>query len=238
MALSLVTFMHDFKYKVLLLILSVVFLASVMAFWWKDVTREGTILGYHTQMVQTLLRQGIVLFIVSEVMFFFSFFFAFFSCSLTPTHQIGGVWPPFGIQGLDPFLIPLSNTLILLLSGLTVTWAHHAILEGNREESIYGLICTIFLGIIFTLFQLYEYIHATFQINDGIYGTTFYMTTGFHGFHVLIGTLFLSVMLFRHIKHHFSVEHHIGLEGAIWYWHFVDIVWILLYISMYVWAGV
>jgi len=235
MAIGLISFMHNFHIHLFILAYALMMLITIMIFWWRDVIREGTYLGYHTKTVQQLLRNGIVLFIVSEVMFFFSFFFAYFSSSIAPTIQIGGVWPPYGITALNPFTIPLSNTLILLLSGLTVTWAHHALLAGDRMNVFQGLFYTICLGIVFTLFQVYEYLHASFQINDGIYGTTFYMTTGFHGFHVLVGTIFLCVMLVRHINHHFTIQHHVGLEGAIWYWHFVDIVWILLYLSMYLW---
>jgi cytochrome c oxidase subunit 3 len=151
-------------------------------------------------------------------MFFFAFFWAFFNASVAPTIEIGSIWPPLGIQTLNAFEVPLLNTVILLLSGATVTWAHHAIVAGNRKEAILGLLFTVMLGVIFTFLQLFEYIDAPFNISDGIYGTTFYLATGFHGFHVLIGTIFLAVCLIRLINHHFTKEHHFGFEAAAWYW--------------------
>lgn len=218
-----------------LLFYSIMVLIIIVSMWWRDIIREGTFLGEHTNRVQMFLRFGFLLFIVSETMLFFSFFFAYFDAALAPTHQIGGVWPPMDLPMIDPWLIPLSNTLILLLSGVTITWAHHSILAGDRLNCFYGLLVTILLGTLFTFFQLYEYIHAPFQINDSIYGSTFYMTTGFHGVHVIIGTLFILVACIRHFHHHFSPTHHVGLEGAIWYWHFVDIVWLFVYVTMYIW---
>ena len=218
-----------------ILLYGVLSIMITMYFWWTDVVMEATFLGYHTLEVQNLHRQGVILFIVSEIMFFFSFFFAYFSSSLSPTLEIGGIWPPFGITPLDAFGIPLANTAILLLSGISITWAHHGLRAGNRQDVSEALLYTILLGVLFTILQGYEYQNAPFQINDGIYGSTFYMTTGFHGFHVIIGTLFIFVMFIRHLNSHFTPTHHVGLEGAIWYWNFVDIVWILLYITMYVW---
>ena len=207
-----------------ILIAGIISIAISMYFWWADVVTEATYLGLHTKEVQNLHRQGIILFIVSEAMFFFSFFFAYFSSALSPTLEIGGEWPPSGIVAMNAYSIPLANTAILLLSGVSITWAHHALLCGNRQETAEGLFYTILLGILFTLLQAFEYVNASFQINDGIYGSTFYMTTGFHGFHVIIGTIFITVMLIRHIYSHFTRTHHVGLEGAIWYWHFVDVV--------------
>jgi cytochrome c oxidase subunit 3 len=178
-----------------------------------------------------------ILFIVSEVMFFFAFFWAFFHSSLAPTIEIGSVWPPLGIEVLNPWDIPLLNTLILLLSGVTVTWAHHSIVAGERKQAIISLTLTVSLGIIFTIFQALEYIEANFTISDSVYGSTFYMATGFHGFHVLIGTIFLSVCLLRLFYKHFTRQHHFGFEAAAWYWHFVDVVWLFLFITIYWWGG-
>ncbi len=204
--------------------------------WWRDVINEGEHKGDHTPVVQIGLRYGMILFIASEVMFFVAWFWAFFDASLFPKEATGAMWPPQGIETLDPWHLPLVNTLILLLSGTTVTWAHHAIVHGDRKGFIQGLICTVLLGALFTGVQAYEYMHATFTITSGIYGSTFYMATGFHGFHVLIGTIFLLVCLIRGAKGHFKPDHHFGFEAAAWYWHFVDVVWLFLFCAIYVWG--
>jgi cytochrome c oxidase subunit 3 len=179
-----------------------------------------------------------ILFIVSEIMFFFAFFWGFFASSLAPTIEIGGIWPPPGINVLNPWEIPLLNTLILLLSGFTCTWAHHAMIEGKRQAVILSLGLTVILGIIFTGLQAMEYFEADFTISDGIYGSTFFLTTGFHGFHVLVGTTFLVVCFFRVLSYHFTRNHHFGFEAAAWYWHFVDVVWLFLFVSIYWWGGI
>jgi len=210
---------------------------ACMFFWWRDVTREGTLEGHHTNIVQLGLRYGMILFIVSEVMFFFAFFWAFFAASLTPTIEIGNIWPPKGIPTFNAFEVPLVNTLILLCSGATVTYAHHAITAGKKLDAVWGLILTIILALIFTGFQAYEYVTADFRISDGIYGSTFFMATGFHGFHVFIGTCFLTVCLVRLLLNHFTVQHHFGFEAAAFYWHFVDVVWLFLYVAVYFWGG-
>lgn len=209
----------------------------VMFCWWRDVVREATYEGQHTEAVQRGLRMGVILFIVSEVMFFFAFFWAFFHSSLNPSIAIGGVWPPAYIETLDPWKIPLLNTIILITSGVTVTWAHHAIVYGSKSQAMLALSLTIILALIFTGFQAYEYISAPFTIADGIYGSTFYLTTGFHGFHVIVGTTFLAICLLRLYLGHFTREHHLGFEVAAWYWHFVDIVWLFLFISVYWWGS-
>ncbi len=219
-----------------LLILGALMVLGTMAGWWTQVVREAHS-GYHNRVVQIGLRYGVALFILSEVMFFAAFFWAFFDASLFPKEATGGVWPPEGIETLDPFDIPFLNTLILLLSGVTITWAHHSLLENNRSGLVQGLACTVALGILFTCFQVYEYGHATFGFTEGIYPSTFYMTTGFHGFHVLVGTIFLAVCLFRAIRGHFTPDHHFGLEAAAWYWHFVDVVWLFLFGAMYWWGS-
>lgn len=205
--------------------------------WWRDVSREGTFQGLHTYQVTIGLRWGIILFILSEVLFFVSFFWAFFHRSLSPAIELGASWPPIGIISFNPFQIPLLNTAILLASGVTVTWAHHSLMEGNHSQTTQGLFFTVLLGIYFSILQAYEYIEAPFTIADSVYGSTFYMATGFHGLHVLIGTTFLLVCLLRHINNHFSKNHHFGFEAAAWYWHFVDIVWLFLYVSIYWWGG-
>nr|WBU93919.1 cytochrome c oxidase subunit III [Drosophila paulistorum]WBU94010.1 cytochrome c oxidase subunit III [Drosophila paulistorum] len=205
--------------------------------WWRDVSREGTYQGLHTYAVTIGLRWGMILFILSEILFFVSFFWAFFHSSLSPTIELGASWPPMGIVSFNPFQIPLLNTAILLASGVTVTWAHHSLMESNHSQTTQGLFFTVLLGIYFTILQAYEYIEAPFTIADSVYGSTFYMATGFHGIHVLIGTTFLLICLLRHLNNHFSKNHHFGFEAAAWYWHFVDVVWLFLYITIYWWGG-
>jgi len=205
--------------------------------WWRDVIREGTYEGQHTKSVQTGLKLGVIFFIVSEIMFFFAFFWAFFHVSLNPSVAIGSVWPPVDFPILDPWQLPLANTFILVSSGIMLTSTHYAILAGNKTEACKSLLIVLFMAILFTLNQGYEYITAPFFISSGIYGSVFYLATGFHGFHVIIGTCFLTVCLFRIYFNHFTVEHHIGFEAAAWYWHFVDVVWIFLYITIYWWGS-
>lgn len=209
----------------------------VMAGWWRDVIREATYEGQHTKAVQSGLRMGVILFIVSEVMFFVAFFWGFFHSSLNPSPFIGGIWPPAGLEVLNPWTVPLVNTIILLSSGATVTWAHHAIVSGLRDEALKALFCTLTLAVLFTALQAMEYSHAPFTISDGVYGSSFYMATGFHGFHVIIGTCFLAVCTWRLYLNHFTQEHHFGFEAAAWYWHFVDVVWLFLFLSIYWWGS-
>lgn len=232
-----VMYMHSYEGGGLVLSLGFAMVIYSMFVWWRDVIREATFEGHHTTPVQLGLRYGVLLFIITEIMFFLAFFWAFFHSSLAPTVEIGAVWPPKGIEVLNPWEIPFLNTIILLSSGASVTWAHHAILAGNRQQAITGLTLTLILAIIFTAFQAYEYREAPFTISDGIYGSTFFMSTGFHGFHVIIGTLFLSVCLFRLIKYHFTKQHHFGFEAAAWYWHMVDVIWLFLFASIYYWGG-
>jgi cytochrome c oxidase subunit III len=217
----------------------------VMASWWGDVIKEAEYGGFHTRVVQISLRYGMILFIASEVMFFVAWFWAFFDASLFSGEKIqyarvdftGGHWPPKGIEVLDPWHFPLLNTLILLTSGTTVTWAHHALLEGDRSGLKKGLILTILLGITFTCVQAYEYAHAPFAFKGSIFGSTFFMATGFHGFHVIIGTIFLIVCLGRSYAGQFTPQRHLGFEFAAWYWHFVDVVWLFLFSCIYVWGS-
>jgi cytochrome c oxidase subunit 3 len=213
----------------------------VMYGWWAEVVAESH-QGDHTPVVQIGLRYGFILFITSEVMFFVAWFWAFFKSSMYPMTEgypkIDGVWPPEGIETFDPWHLPLINTLILLLSGVAVTWAHHALVhENNRKDLKNGLLLAVLLGMLFTFFQAYEYSHAAFGFSDNIYGATFFMATGFHGFHVIVGTIFLAVCLFRAMKGHFTPESHVGFEAAAWYWHFVDVVWLFLFAAVYVWGG-
>lgn len=204
--------------------------------WWRDVARERRFQGYHDQKVINGLRIGIILFIVSEVLFFVSFFWIFFHRSLAPNMEIGNIWPPIGISAISPFQIPLLNTTILLSSGVSVTWSHHALLYDNNQEIKKRLKFTIFLGIYFTLLQGWEYWDASFSFSDSVFGSSFFLATGFHGLHVLVGTLFLGISFLRFKINIFSKIHHLGFEISIWYWHFVDVVWLFLYSFLYWWA--
>lgn len=204
--------------------------------WWRDVIRESTFQGFHTLKVQKGLQWGIVLFIISEILFFFSFFWAFFHSRLSPNLELGRIWPPVGVITFNPFNIPLLNTIILLRSGATVTWTHHCLLNQEHREAIFSLTLTVILGFYFTGLQAFEYYEASFSIADSVYGATFFIATGFHGLHVIIGSTFLLVCLTRLILTHFSSSHHFGFEAAAWYWHFVDVVWLFLFISIYWWG--
>nr|WNH42668.1 cytochrome c oxidase subunit 3 [Neoperla amoena] len=232
---GLVKWFHH--YDTSLLTLGLIITSLTMIQWWRDITREGTFQGLHTLPVTLGLRWGMILFITSEVLFFVSFFWAFFHSSLSPTGELGAIWPPTGIVPFNPLQIPLLNTAILLASGVTVTWAHHSLMENNHTQALQGLFFTVILGIYFTILQAYEYVEAPFTISDAVYGSTFFVATGFHGLHVIIGTTFLLICLLRHSRFHFSSNHHFGFEAAAWYWHFVDVVWLFLYISIYWWGS-
>nr|YP_010117202.1 cytochrome c oxidase subunit III [Downesia tarsata]QPM99430.1 cytochrome c oxidase subunit 3 [Downesia tarsata] len=223
-------------YKTNLMLMGMMTTLMIMFQWWRDIVREGTYQGNHTFKVSLGLRWGMILFIVSEIFFFISFFWSFFHNSLSPSVEVGLNWPPMSIMPFNPIEIPFLNTLILLSSGLTVTWAHHSLMENNFNQTKISLILTVILGLYFSSLQLFEYMEAPFCISDSIYGSTFFMATGFHGLHVLIGTMFLLICLLRHLNYHFSKSHHFGFEAAAWYWHFVDVVWIFLYISIYWWG--
>lgn len=209
----------------------------VASLWFRDVVREGTYEGNHTKKVQIGLRLGMILFIISEVMFFFSFFWTFFHSSLAPTVQIGSIWPPLEISVLKTFKVPALNTLILISSGAAVTWVHYAIIAQKRSQVIQGFIVTLFFALLFTAFQFDEYLKSKFYMVDGIYGSIFFLITGFHGLHVIIGSIFLFVCFYRYFDYHFSAKHHLGFQAAAWYWHFVDVVWILLFFSVYMWGN-
>lgn len=181
------------------------------------------------------IKLGIILFIVSEILFFFSFFWSFFHLRLTQLIELGINWPPSGILTFNPFIIPLLNTIILLTSGISITWAHHRLLNNYFKQFIISLIITIILGVYFSILQIYEYYEAPFNISDSSYGSIFFIATGFHGLHVIIGTTFLIICYLRNKFIHFSSNHHFGFEAAAWYWHFVDIVWLFLFIVVYWW---
>nr|YP_010567273.1 cytochrome c oxidase subunit III [Trachylophus sinensis]UZC33502.1 cytochrome c oxidase subunit III [Trachylophus sinensis] len=224
-------------YESNLLFLGLLITALIMYQWWRDIVREATYQGLHTYNVTMGLRWGMILFITSEVFFFISFFWGFFHNSLSPSIELGMNWPPKGIETFNPIEIPLLNTLILLTSGLTVTWTHHSLMENNYTQGFQSLLLTVILGIYFTVLQGYEYLEAPFTIADAAYGSSFFIATGFHGLHVIIGTTFLLVCLIRHYLNHFSSIHHFGFEAAAWYWHFVDVVWLFLYITIYWWGS-
>jgi len=232
-----VSTMHGFSNADTFLILAFLSLISSMTLWWRDVISEGTYLGNHTLAVQRGLNMGVALFIVSEALFFLAIFWAFFHSALSPTVELGAQWPPMGIEAINPFELPLLNTVILLSSGVTVTYAHHSLIQGNRSGALYGLVATVILAIVFTGFQGVEYTVSSFTISDGAFGSCFYFATGFHGLHVLIGTAFLTVGLWRVLAYHSTDNHHLGLESGILYWHFVDIVWLFLFVSIYYWGS-
>lgn len=217
---------------------SSLFLVSFLSFlWWKDLSRER-MLGYHTHKLEVSLRVGMIFFILSEVFFFISFFWAFYDSSLSPTVDLGIIWPPKGIVPLSIYSVPLLNTLILLTRGVTVTWAHHSIMNNSFNKSLYSLFITILLGIYFLYLQSLEYYEAQFSMSDGVYGSTFFIATGFHGIHVFVGTVFLIYALFNLVTIKLLRTHHFSFEAAAWYWHFVDVVWLVLFISIYWWGGI
>lgn len=259
MFFGLVMTLHpeQFGYGKLVLSLGILGVAYTFFAWWSDVITEAHA-GDHTPVVQLHLRYGMILFIASEVMFFVGWFWAWFDFSLFPVpleivtegHKITATnligqdgaaallqWPPKGLEVLNAMQLPLLNTLILLCSGTTVTWAHHALIHGDREGLKRGLWLTIILGLTFTTLQAVEYADAPFPFAGLNYGSSFFMATGFHGFHVIVGTIFLIICLIRTYKGHFTPQQHFGFEAAAWYWHFVDVVWLFLFIVVYVWGG-
>nr|ATD86020.1 cytochrome c oxidase subunit III [Petalocephala ochracea] len=220
-----------------LFLIGVFVVLMTMFQWWRDVIRESTFLGIHTSFVVSMMKFGMILFILSEVMFFLSFFWGFFHSSLCPSVDIGLQWPPLGIKCFNPMNIPMLNTIILLSSGMTMTWSHNSLIFGNYDDMVLGLFLTVFLGFYFSFLQLYEYMESPFCISDSVYGSLFFMSTGFHGLHVIIGTLFILIVLYRSLMFHFSSFHHVGFETSSWYWHFVDLVWLFLYLSVYWWGS-
>ncbi len=258
MAFGAVTFMKGMfglpKGTWWLLIAGLAGVIYTMIGWWMDVTKEANE-GDHTPVVSIGLRYGMIMFIASEVMFFVAWFWIFFEMALfhnvrtasaiDEVRTAWATWPPKGVETVSPWHLPLVNTLTLLLSGTTVTWAHHALQTGDRKGAKIGLILTIVLGVLFTSIQAYEYHHILTEqlfyspeaVNSGLYGSAFFMATGFHGFHVVIGTIFLTVCLLRLIGGGFTAQKHFGFEAAAWYWHFVDVVWLFLFAFIYVIFG-
>jgi len=237
MAIGAVLSMHGFQNGGALLTLGFILTASGMTLWFRDVITEGTYLGHHTKQVKNGLMIGVLLFIVSEVFAFLSIFWAFFHSSLSPAIEIGGSWPPLGITPLDPFAIPLLNTFLLLSSGAFITYGHHALIARNRKGAIDGVFYCIILAIIFTALQYYEYSEAAFTMSDSVYGSAFFASTGLHGLHVIVGTIFILVGFIRIINYQLTNSHHQGFEASILYWHFVDVVWLFLFVAVYFWGG-
>lgn len=228
---------HSFSNTSYILLVGLVSVVYSMSLWFRDVTNEGTYLGNHTLAVQRGLNMGVALFIVSEALFFLAIFWSFFHSALSPTVELGAKWPPLGIESINPFELPLLNTVILLSSGVTVTYSHHSLIQGDRKAALNGLVYTVLLATVFTAFQFVEYTVSSFTISDGTYSSCFYFGTGFHGLHVIIGTAFLAVGFWRLLAYHLTENHHLGYESAILYWHFVDVVWLFLYVSVYYWGS-
>lgn len=250
LATGLIMFMHGVEIAGMKVGLSGVYLGlmavlAVMFFWWKDVVYEAVVEKAHSDVTKVGMRYGMALFIASEVMFFVAFFWAFFDASLYAfdpkqflrMEYTQGSWPPPQFESIPPMELPFLMTMILLLSGCTVTWAHHALIEGDNDAVVKGIAASVGLGVIFLGFQVFEYMHAPFGFKDGLFASTFFMATGFHGFHVFVGAMFLAVCLFRAMKKHFTPKSHFGFEAAAWYWHFVDVVWLFLFIAVYFWGG-
>ena len=225
----------NFKVRFIYVLFSFIVVFLLTLLWWKDFVRES-IIGFHTHKLELCLRIGMLLFILSEVFFFLSFFWAFFDSSLSPSIDIGIVWPPKGIVPLSFYSVPLLNTIILLTRGVTVTWAHHALMANSFSRTVVSLFITVVLGVYFLLIQWVEYNEASFSISDGVYGRTFFMATGFHGIHVIIGTCFLFYVFIILMQGKLLFNHHFSFEAAAWYWHFVDVVWLFLFISIYWWG--
>ena len=228
---------NGFNNSSLFFAFSLISLVLSMSLWFRDITSEATYIGNHTLAVQRGLTLGIGLFIVSEALFFLAIFWTYFHTSLSPIIEVGAHWPPFGIDAINAFELPLLNTVILLASGVSVTYSHHSLIEGERKGALIGSIITVILAVLFTILQGVEYSVSSFSISDATYGSIFYFGTGFHGFHVMIGTAFIAVGLWRMFAYHVSDNHHLGVESSILYWHFVDIVWLVLFISIYYWGS-
>ena len=237
LTIGAVLYMHGYSNGGLILFIGFILTLFGMSLWFRDVITEGTYIGHHTKEVKNGLMIGILLFIVSEIFAFLSVFWAYFHSSLSPAIEIGGSWPPMGITPLNPFAIPLLNTFLLLSSGAFITYGHHALIAGNRESTIKGIFYTIVLAIIFTALQYYEYNEAGFTMSDSVYGSAFYASTGLHGLHVIVGTIFILVGFIRFINYQLTKQHHQGFEASILYWHFVDVVWLFLFVVVYFWGG-
>lgn len=222
---------------IIILIIGLLLFIVTVYRWWSNVYTEGAYIGVHTIREIVGIKIGIILFITSEIIFFFGFFWSFFHRSLRPTLELGCSWPPVGITPINPFSIPLLNTAVLLGSGVTITWAHHSILDSKSLEVTQGLLLTVVLGLYFTYLQAGEYLRSRFSISERVYGSTFFVITGFHGVHVALGTRFLVACLLRNILRQYSIYRHFSFEARAWYWHFVDVVWIILYLFIYWWGS-
>nr|ALO64734.1 cytochrome c oxidase subunit III [Nomada fabriciana] len=231
--LSTIMWMYMMNY--LLMIYNFLIMILCMIQWWRDVIRESTFQGMHTFMVMKFLKFSMILFIISELFFFISFFWTYFHMSISPDFEIGQLWPPKMINYFNPYDIPLLNSIILISSGLTVTWSHHSLLNKNYKNTLISLFLTIILGIYFSMLQMFEYLESSFCLNDSVYGSIFFMSTGFHGLHIIIGTSMLLIVFIRLMKNHFSSIHNFNFESSLWYWHFVDVIWLFLYIFIYWW---
>jgi heme/copper-type cytochrome/quinol oxidase subunit 3 len=226
----------SFKHSPIILVLGLISVLLVTFGWFRDITREG-LAGKHTTKVQSGLMLGVLLFLSTEIILFISFFWAYFHSSLSPDVSLGGVWPPIGIVAVDPWSIPLLGSIILLSSGATCTVAHNALINGNKDLAVATMFATVVLGFLFVGLQATEYYVSEFSIADSIFGTVFYITTGLHGTHVIIGALFLSVMLIRMVRDQFTTHHHLGLEFSLWYWHMVDVIWLFVFLTYYWWGS-
>jgi len=230
-------YVHRVNFGGSILIFGLILIVLFTTSWYKDIITEATYLGLHTQVVRSGLKSGFLLFILSEVMLFFGFFWAFFHSALCPSVEFAAIWPPQGIQVILAHQYPLLNTIILLVSGFAVTWVHKGVSSGSMKETIDAFLTTIVLGFTFIILQIYEYNVASFDITDSVYSSTFYMLTGLHGLHVMAGVSFLLICFIRLLRNHFLSNHYLGLVFAIWYWHFVDVIWILLFIVIYCWGN-
>jgi len=234
---GLAFYMHRIAFGGYFFFFGIVAVASCMFFWFTDVVKEASFAGYHSLAVRTGIRYGFLLFIISEIMLFFGFFWAFFHSSFCPSILLGAQWPPVGIVVIPVLEFPLFNTALLIISGLSITWAHRGIALGSFREAIDAFIITIFLGFLFVGLQMFEYYEAFFNISDSVYSTTFYTLTGLHGMHVIVGASFITICFIRLLRRHFLTNHYLGFIFAVWYWHFVDAVWILLFLSVYCWGS-
>nr|YP_009092373.1 cytochrome c oxidase subunit III [Orthogonalys pulchella]AIC37438.1 cytochrome c oxidase subunit III [Orthogonalys pulchella] len=231
MMMSFIYYLQEFELSYFLILL--ISLILLMYQWWRDVVRESLYQGEHTIFIVKMLKLGMFLFILSELFFFVSFFWSYFHFYLSPSIDIGSMWPPKGVKIFNPMNIPLLNTVILISSGVTLTYSHYNIIMLKYYKSMFWLFFTILLGLYFSVLQWFEYEESYFSMWDSVYGSNFFLMTGFHGLHVIIGTIFLFVCFIRLMFKQFSLDHHFGFEGASWYWHFVDIVWLFLYMFVY-----
>lgn len=236
-ALGFAMILHDYNGGKSLMYLGFFGILFSIFTWCRDIIREGIYEGTHTKLVELGLKKGVIIFLIAETMTFGGFSLSFFYSALSPSYTLGSIWPPLGVNSINPWSIPLLNTIILLTSGATITLAHHALILGKRLYTIYSLFITCILATIFTLLQIIEYFESNFSMSDGIYGSIFFLLTGFHGLHVIIGTFLIFICILRTISYHFTKQSFFGLEISIWYWHFVDIIWLFIFVSIYWWGG-